>query len=145
MLFNTQTLHCTARTKSNSSLFVRSWRLHESGFLDYLAIISKNSLLLWVWVHNSPLIDKSLSAVLAQKPDYQFRFHGTHFCSTRQQTEQKTNHRGHSFSNLTPTIVPALTNRTAKAQLDDHFSVFVTLSPSSFLLLSLGCGSATSY
>lgn len=39
------------------------------------------SFLLWVRVHNSPLINKSFSALLAQKPDYQFRFHGTHFAA----------------------------------------------------------------
>lgn len=62
--------------------------LHQSDFPDYLAIIPHR---LWVGVHT--IVHSSQQndflALLAQKPDYQFRFHGTHFTDrrARQQTE----------------------------------------------------------
>lgn len=71
-----------------------------TSYLDYLAIIKDR---LWVRVHNSPLVNTCFAALLAQKPHYQFRFHGTHFAAPEQRHGNIKRQRGHSFSNPTST------------------------------------------
>lgn len=118
-----------------------------TSYLDYLAIIKDR---LWVRVHNSPLVNTCFSALLAQKPDYQFRFHGTHFAAPEQRHGNIKRQRGHSFSNPTSTKAIWLTNslwvhsahrgeiRLSFLSFHNFVTTFILCS------LSLGYGSVTS-
>lgn len=111
---HTNTAACAGwRTRSTSSLLARGRLVvARSKWLSRLFSYYKRQIyfLLWVRVHNSPLINKSFSALLAQKPDYQFRFHGTHFAAPDKRSSNRQRHRGHSVSNPISTMVIGLTN-----------------------------------